>query len=130
MKPSTGAAVRNHRNAVRDRSESVSAINRKHCPQSPESAHVALFIDQAGWHKANDLKFPENITPIPLPPYSPELNPAERVWEYLKERYLSHRLLDDYDAIVDAACVAWNKLTGESGRLTSLTWLPWAEASQ
>lgn len=88
--------------------------------------HVALFMDQAGWHKANDLKIPENITVLPLPPYSPELNPVERVWEYLKERYLSHRLLDDYDAIVDAACIAWNKLTTEAGRLTSLTWLPWA----
>ena len=82
-------------------------------------------MDQAGWHKASDLKIPANITILPLPPYSPELNPVERVWEYLKERYLSHRLLDDYDAIVDAACIAWNKLTAETGRLTSLTWIPW-----
>lgn len=88
--------------------------------------HVALVLDQAGWHTANDLKVPENITVLPLPPYSPELNPVERVWEYLKERYLSHRLLDDYDAIVDAACIAWSKLTAEAGRLTSLTWIPWA----
>lgn len=87
--------------------------------------HVALIMDQAGWHQANDLVIPDNITVLPLPPYSPELNPVERVWEYLKERYLSHRLLNDFDAIVDAACVAWNKLTGEAGRLTTLTWLPW-----
>jgi hypothetical protein len=51
---------------------------------------------------------------------------VERIWEYLKERYLSHRLHDDYDAIVDAASCAWNKLTAEAGRLTSLIWLPWA----
>ena len=63
--------------------------------------HVALFIDQAGWHCANDLKMPDTITFVPLPPYSPELNPVERIWEYLKERYLSHRLLNDYDAIED-----------------------------
>ena len=49
----------------------------------------------------------------------------ERVWEYLKERYLSLRLHSNYGAIVDAACVAWNKLTAETGRLASLTWLPW-----
>ena len=61
----------------------------------------------------------------PLPPYSPELNPVERIWEYLKERYLSHRLLDDYDAIEATITVAWNKLLAETGRLTSLTWLPW-----
>ena len=87
--------------------------------------HVALFLDQAGWHGANKLKFPGNITPLPLPPYSPELNPVERVWEFLKERFLSHRLLDDDQAIVNAACTAWNKLAAEAGRLTSLTWLPW-----
>ena len=51
----------------------------------------------------------------------------ERIWEYLKERYLSHRLLNDYDAIVDAACVAWKKLIAETGRLSSLTWIPWEE---
>jgi transposase len=43
---------------------------------------------------------------VALPPYAPELNPVERVWLYLKERFLSHRLLADYDAIVDAACQA------------------------
>ena len=45
---------------------------------------------------------------------------------FLKERFLSHRVLDDYDAIVDAAEVAWKKLTAEAGRLASLTWTPWA----
>ena len=92
----------------------------------PEADHVALFLDRAGWHGAKKLKVPANITFVPLPAYSPELNCIERIWLYLKERYLSHRLLDDYDAIVDATCVAWSKLTAETGRLTSLTWLPWA----
>lgn len=90
-----------------------------------QDEHVALFLDQAGWHSANDLKCPANITFVPLPPYSPELNPAERVWEHMKEKSLSLRLHNDYDAIVDAVCKAWNKLTAETGRLTSLTWLPW-----
>ena len=91
----------------------------------PDTDHVALFLDQAGWHGANALKAPDCITLLPLPPYSPELNPVERIWEYLKERYLSHRLHDDYDAIEAAITVAWNKLLAETGRLTSLTWLPW-----
>jgi transposase len=91
----------------------------------PDTDHVALFLDRAGWHGANALKIPDCITLVPLPAYSPELNPVERIWEYLKERYLSHRLLDDYDAIVDAAQAAWKKLTAETGRLTSLTWTPW-----
>ena len=91
--------------------------------------HAAMIIDQAGWHVANDLAVPANLTLVSLPPYSPELNPVERIWEFLKERYLSHRLLDDYDAIVDATAAAWNKLTAEAGRLTTLTWTPWAGTS-
>lgn len=62
---------------------------------------------------------------MPLPPYSPELNPVERVWLYLKERFLSHRLLPDCDAIVEAACSAWNRLKAETGRLASLCSYPW-----
>jgi transposase len=63
---------------------------------------------------------------VPLPAYSPELNPVERIWAYLKERQLSHRLLDISSFIIEAASRAWNKLIAETGRLTSLTWLPWA----
>ena len=87
--------------------------------------HLLLVLDQAGWHGANDLKLPANITLVPLPPRSPELNPVERLWLYLKERFLSHRLLDDYDAIVDAACSAWQRLISEPGRITSLCSYPW-----
>jgi hypothetical protein len=91
----------------------------------PETAHVALLLDQAGWHGAKALQVPSNITLLPLPPYSPELNPVERVWLYLRERYLSFRLHQTGDAIVDATCLAWNALCNETGRLTSLTSYPW-----
>ena len=87
--------------------------------------HVALILDQAGWHGSNSLSVPRNITLIPLPPYSPELNPVERVWLYLKERFLSHRLLNDYDAIVEATARAWNALVAEAGRIKSLCSYPW-----
>jgi transposase len=90
-----------------------------------EDEHVALVLDQAGWHGSGALVVPGNITLVPLPPYSPELNPVERVWLYLKERFLSHRLLADYDAIADAACRAWNRLVAETGRITLLCSYPW-----
>ena len=51
--------------------------------------HVALVLDGAGWHSTKALSVPANITLVPLPPYSPELNPVERVWLYLKQRFLS-----------------------------------------
>jgi transposase len=91
----------------------------------PETAHVALVVDQAGWHDVKALHVPDNITLIPLPPYSPELNPVERIWLYLRERFLSFRLHQDFDAIVDALCQAWNALRQEAGRLSTLTNYPW-----
>jgi len=91
----------------------------------PPDEHVAMVLDQAGWHGAKALVVPDNITLVPLPPYAPELNPVERVWLYLKERFLSHRLHADYDAIADAAVRAWNRLRSEAGRLTSLCSYPW-----
>ena len=90
-----------------------------------EDEHVAMILDQAGWHGSNALAVPANVTLVPLPAYSPELNPVERVWLYLKERFLSHRLLADYDAVVDAACNAWNKLVAQAGRIKSLCSYPW-----
>jgi transposase len=90
--------------------------------------HVAMILDQAGWHGAKALRVPANITLVRLPPYSPELNPVERVWLYLKQRFLSHRLLADYEAIVEAAERAWNCLIAESGRLISLCSYPWIDA--
>ncbi len=83
--------------------------------------HVALVLDQAGWHGAKALKVPESVSLIPLPAYSPELNPIERVWLYLRERYLSHRLFADHEAVLDACCDAWNALKTEVGRIASLT---------
>jgi len=92
----------------------------------PAGTHAALVLDGAGWHVSEDLSVPANLTLIHPPPYSPELNPVERVWEYLRDRWLSHRVLaGGYDAVVDAACAAWNALLAEPGRLRSLTSFPW-----
>jgi hypothetical protein len=89
-------------------------------------AHALLVMDRAGWHCANDLVVPDNITPVFLPPYSPELNSIERLWLHLKERFLSHRLWADYDAIVDAVCRAWKRVTNDTGRIKSLCSIDWA----
>ena len=93
----------------------------------PEDMHAVMVLDQAGWHDARALRVPESVTLVPLPAYSPKLNPVERVWLYLRERYLSHRLLADYEAVVEACCDAWNALTTEAGRLRSLTAYPYLQ---
>ncbi len=92
-----------------------------------DDEHAVMVLDQAGWHGANALIVPANITLVSLPPYSPELNPVERLWLHLKSRFLSHRLHADYDAIVDAACEAWNHLKAETGRIKSLGSYPWIQ---
>jgi transposase len=84
-----------------------------------------LIMDRAGWHGARKLTMPENIIPVPLPSYSPELNPVERVWLYLRERFMSHRLFNDYNDIVEACSKAWNALAADTERLRSLTSYPW-----
>ncbi len=86
--------------------------------------HVVMVLDQAGWHGSGTLVVPSNVTLLALPPYSPELNPVERLWLHLKERYLSHRLHTNDDAIVDAACDAWNRLKADAGRIKSLCSYP------
>jgi len=96
----------------------------------PAGTHAALVLDGAGWHVSEDLSVPANLTLVHPPPYSPELDPVERVWEYPRDRCLSHRVrAGGYEAVVDAACAAWNALLAEPGRLRSLTNFPWLPAS-
>jgi transposase len=73
--------------------------------------HFVLIMDQAGWHKSRELKLPEGITVLLLPPYSPELNPVENLWHYLRSHYLRNRSYADYDALLAAGTDAYRQLT-------------------
>jgi transposase len=81
--------------------------------QAGPDKHVVLILDQAGWHVATGLKLPDNITLLHLPPYSPELNPIERIWSFLKSHRLSNRVFVDHDDLLAAGRSAWNSLTDE-----------------
>jgi hypothetical protein len=89
-------------------------------------AHALVVLDGAGWHGAGDLAVPDNITLLPLPSRSPELNPVENVWQYLRQNQLSLRVWPDYDAIVATCCQAWNALMAMPDRLASITRRGWA----
>src|SRR5215218_3311078 len=91
-------------------------------------AHALVVLDGAGWHGAGDLTVPDNLTLLPLPPRSPELNPVENVWQYLRQNRLSLRVWPDYDAIVATCCEAWNALMATPDRLASITRREWAKA--
>ena len=89
-------------------------------------AHAILLLDQAGWHVAKALKVPSNISLLPLPPRSPELNPVENVWQFLRENWLSNRVFRSYEDILDHCCAAWNKLIDQPWRIMSIGLRDWA----
>ena len=104
----------------------LAEISRQVAP----GAHAVVTLDGAGWHQTGGkLRVPDNISLLPLPPYSPELNPVENVWQYLRQNQLSNRVFDDYDAIVDACCTAWNALIGDPARITSIVSRDWAQVT-
>ena len=72
--------------------------------------HAVLIWDQAGFHKSSELDVPENVTIIELPAYSPELNPVENLWQYLRSHYWANRSYKDYDDLRKAACDAWQRV--------------------
>lgn len=71
--------------------------------------HVAMVWDKAGFHISQQLKIPANVSIIELPPYSPELNPAENLWHYFRSHYWSNRAYASYDDLRYAAIEAWQK---------------------
>jgi transposase len=75
------------------------------------------------------LVVPQNITLVPLPPYAPELNPVENIWEFLRGNLLSHRVWETTTDIIDACCHAWNSLIKNPERIASITTRPWANVS-
>jgi len=94
-------------------------------------SHAVVVLDRAGWHQVGGrLHLPHNISLLPLPSYSPELNPQENVWEFLRQNKLSNRVFDSYEAIVDGCCDAWNDLMARPERITSIAMRPWASVIQ
>jgi len=98
--------------------------------QVAPGAHAILIFDQAGWHIAAALVVPDNITIMLLPPRSPELNPAENVWQYMRQNWLSNRVFQTYDEIIELCCHAWNKLIDRPWLITSIGLRNWAASSK
>ena len=91
-------------------------------------AHAVAVLDGAGWHQTGGrLRVPGNVSLLRSPPYSPELNPQENVWQYLRQNQLSNRVFADYDAIVDACCTAWNALMAMPNQIWSIAARAWTK---
>jgi hypothetical protein len=92
-------------------------------------AHAVVIQDGAGYHTARAVAVPDNITIITIPPYTPELNAAENIWQWLRQNKLSNRVFDDYKAILDATSDAWNDFLADPAVVTSVTTRNWAKVS-
>ena len=89
-----------------------------------------MLLDRAGWHTTGKLVVPANISLIFLPSRAPELNPVENVWQYLRANWLSNRVFETYDTIIEAACDAWQKLIAKPQTITSIGMRTWAHVGQ
>jgi DDE superfamily endonuclease len=95
--------------------------------QVAPGAHAVLVCDGAGWHQPGArLRVPDNLSLLRLPPYAPEINPIENIWEYLRGNLLSMTVWDSYEQIVDACCNAWNAFIRDTARVISITSREWA----
>ena len=92
-------------------------------------AHAVLLMDQAGWHLTPKLKVPDNISIVAIPSKSPELNPQENIWQFMRDNWLSNRVFETYHEILDHCCDAWKKLVDQPERIKSIGLRDWAHRS-
>ena len=86
---------------------------------------IVMLLDRAGWHMAKRLTVPENIRLLPLPARSPELNPAEHMWEELREKSLPNPSFHSLTVLEDTLCAGLSQLADDPVRIRSLTNFPY-----
>ena len=96
--------------------------------QVASDAHAVVILDRAGWHRSQGLVVPDNITLLELPPYSPELNPVERIWHYLRSHWLANSVFPSLADIMDASEMAWNRFANNHTLVRSLCAVAWVPA--
>lgn len=110
--------------------EAMNAHLEEISTQVAPGAHAVLVCDGAGWHqRGKKLRLPENISILALPSYSPELNPMENVWDYLRQNKLCSSVWRTYDDIVTACVSAWNFIVDDPARIQSIGSRDWARVS-
>jgi transposase len=92
----------------------------------PKGRHAVIVLHQAAWHTTKRLKKFDNLSLLPLPPASPELNPTEQVWQVLRDEFLANRCYKDYEDIVQTCCDAWNAFVDVPSRIKCLCSRSWA----
>jgi len=86
---------------------------------------IVMVLDGAGWHQSGALTLPANLRLLPLPPYSPELNPVEHLWDELREKAFHNRVFNSIDALEDHLEVNLRALENDRARVHSIVAWPW-----
>lgn len=94
----------------------------------PDDAHAVMILDRAGFHTAKALSVPNNVSLIHLPPYSPELNPAENLWHYLRSHHWSNRAYENYAALHQAALEGWRAVCLDADKIKSVCAAPYLQS--
>lgn len=86
---------------------------------------IIMIMDNAGWHRNESLKMPGNLRVLNLPPYSPELNPVEHIWDDLREKSFHNRVFDSIDSLEDHLTIALRNMENNQERVHSIVAWPW-----
>ena len=86
---------------------------------------ILMFLDGAGWHRAHDLKVPPNMRLEALPPYSPQLNPVEHIWDEIREKWFANEVFNSLDAMEDRLVEALAALENDKELVASITGFDW-----
>ncbi len=97
--------------------------------QQPNVENAVRVLDGAGWHAGKDLMVPDNAARLILPPYAPELDPVENVWQHLRANKLAITVFDGDADIVDKCCTAWNFFANDTATIATITTRQWAQVN-
>jgi len=86
---------------------------------------LLIVLDGAGWHHSQELVVPDNVRLLPLPPYSPQLNPVEHIWDDTREKYFTNVVFDSLDAVDDRLVEAMASLHADPERTQSIAGFEW-----
>lgn len=99
---------------------SVNAFFKEFAKEIKPDVHIIMIWDQAGFHTSNNVRVPGNVSLIHLPAYSPQLNPIEKLWQYLRKHHWSNRVHADYDALRCAAIESWQETCLDKVKIKSI----------
>jgi transposase len=101
------------------------SVHLQHVANEYPDEEILMILDGASWHRAKDLRIPHNMTLKLLPPYSPELNPVEHLWDDIREKYFANQFFNSLDAVAEQLTDALREMHSDRQRVKSMSSFPW-----